>query len=102
MPGQIQQTRAIKATKLAKQKGALEVSVNWVPGHMDVKGNMEADKLTRQGAQDDPDNFLSSLASVKKKIKEIALYKWCQCHQNYCSKIPQTNSTTYSKLSQKN
>jgi hypothetical protein len=46
-PGQSQQIRAILATKSLLAKGA-SLDLVWVPGHTDIAGNEEADRLVKK------------------------------------------------------
>jgi len=46
-PGQLQQIRAVNATKAILAKGAT-VELVWVPGHKNILGNKVADKLTKE------------------------------------------------------
>jgi ribonuclease HI len=46
-PGQSQQIRAIKATNRLNSKGA-SLDIIWVPGHIEITGNEEADKLAKK------------------------------------------------------
>lgn len=67
-PGQSWQIRLIEAGQQLVNKGST-LSIQWVPGHEDVIGNEEADKLAKQAAKFTPDTYSTSLAMVRTKIK---------------------------------
>ena len=50
-PGQLQQIRAINATKAIIAKGAT-VELVWVPGHKNILGNEVADKLAKEATSE--------------------------------------------------
>ena len=53
----------------------IQLHLNWVPGHMNIKGNKLADKAAKKGTELQ-NTFLESYISlvfIKRKIKESAL-----------------------------
>ena len=75
-PGQSWQIRLIKAGKILQAKQS-SLSIQWVPGHEDILGNEEADKLAKQAAKFSPDSYITSLAMVRSKIKSLVKKEWC-------------------------
>ena len=57
---------------------AIQLQLEWVPGHMNIKGNELADKAVKRGTELQhvtPESYIS-LAFVKRKIREIGLANW--------------------------
>ena len=57
---------------------AIQLQLEWVPGHMNIKGNELADKAAKKGTELQhvtPESYIS-LAFVKRKIGETGLANW--------------------------
>ena len=57
------------------QDKAIQLQLEWVPGHMNIKGNELADKAAKKGTELQyvtPESYIS-LTFIKRKIKEIDL-----------------------------
>ena len=67
-PRQACQIRAINASNIAKEKGAL-ITLNWVPGHLDILGNEEADKLAKLATKIAPSLKQTSYAVLGQRAK---------------------------------
>ncbi len=74
-PGQACQIRAIKAAQIVKEKGA-NIALEWVPGHEDVPGNEEADRLAKLASKDIANSTETSWAILGLKIKQLAKAEW--------------------------
>ena len=64
-------------TKWAKKfrDRAIQLQLEWVPGHMNIKGNELADKAAKKGTELQhvtPESYIS-LAFIKRKIRETGL-----------------------------
>ena len=60
------------------------MQLEWVPGHMNIKGNELADKAAKKGIKLKriaAESYIS-LAFIKKKVKESALIEWNQIWQD--------------------
>ena len=67
---------AIKSwAKKIKTKHQINIHLNWVPGHMNIKGNELADQATKKRTelQKISTEKYISLSFIKRKIKELAL-----------------------------
>jgi hypothetical protein len=62
----------------------IQLQLEWVPGHMNIKGNELADKAAKKGTrlQKTTAESYISLAFIKRKIKESALENWNTLWQN--------------------
>lgn len=49
MPGQSYYLRAIEAVKIIVEK-ASKVSINWIPGHINILGNDHTDEQAKQAS----------------------------------------------------
>ena len=56
----------------------INIHVHWVPGHMNIYGNDQADKAAKRGTkiQSSSSEAVTSLSYLKKKIKKESLVKW--------------------------
>ncbi len=57
---------------------AIQLHLEWVPGHMNIRGNDLADKAAKKGTELQyitPESYIS-LAFIKRKIREKGLIKW--------------------------
>jgi len=61
-----------------KAKHQINIHLNWVPGHMNIKGNELADQAAKKGTelQKISTEKYISLSFIKRKIKESALLEW--------------------------
>src|SRR5438552_806337 len=66
------------------QKNYIQIQLEWVPGHMNIKGNELADKAAKKGTklQRIAAESYISLAFIKKKVKESALTEWHKTWQD--------------------
>lgn len=92
--GQQWQLRAIRASQRARNKGN-KVSINWVPGHMDVLGNEEADSLAKQAAESAPQENQTSLAMVRVKARSILKEEWLERLASYAEEARSRNPQSY-------
>jgi hypothetical protein len=67
-----------KMTAKIKVKYQVNIHLNWVPGHMNIKGNELADQAAKKGTelQKASTEKYVSLSFIKRKIKESALIEW--------------------------
>lgn len=70
-PGQECQIRAITAATTIINKKA-KVTLNWVPGHTDIKGNERADLLAKKATTIHPTQHQISFAMIGVKIRQRA------------------------------
>src|SRR5207247_5859125 len=61
-----------------KAKHQINIHLNWVPDHMNIKGNELADQAAKKGTelQKISTEKYISLSFIKRKIKESALLEW--------------------------
>lgn len=82
------ETDVVKSNVVKECKGSVmeltknnSVRVCWVPGHEEYKGNEEADKLAKEGAEKTSVEATQSvkppLSSFKKKMKDTLMKEWC-------------------------
>jgi hypothetical protein len=60
------------------QEIAIQLHLEWVPGHMNIRGNELADKAAKKGTKLQyitPESYIS-LAFIKRKIRETGLTNW--------------------------
>ena len=67
-----------KLTAKIKVKYQVNIHLNWVPGHMNIKGNELADQAAKKRTelQKTSTEKYVSFSFIKKKIKESALIEW--------------------------
>ena len=63
-----------------KTKQQVNIHLSWVPGHMNIIGNEEADQAAKRGTelQKKSAEKYVSFSFIKRKIKESALLEWQQ------------------------
>ena len=67
--------QSIKKWAKKFQDRAIQLQLEWVPGHMNIKGNELADKAAKKGTELQhvtPESYMS-LAFIKRKIREMGL-----------------------------
>ena len=53
------------------------MTLEWVPGYHNIRGNKHADRLARAGLQRQlVEEMLASLSYVKRKLQEEVLEQW--------------------------
>jgi len=58
-------------------KQNVNLHIEWVPGHCEVKGNEIADELAKEGASKaNKSSPYTSIAFLKRRIKELSLKEW--------------------------
>ena len=70
--------QSIKKWAKKFQDRAIQLQLEWVSGHMNIKGNELADKAAKKGTELQhvtPESYIS-LAFVKRKIRETGLANW--------------------------
>ena len=70
------------------QDKAIQLQLEWVPGHMNIRGNELADKAAKKGTELQyvtPESYIS-MAFIKRKIKETGLIDWNEIWLNSKSK----------------
>lgn len=96
-PGQSWVARSIAAAKILNERG-IKVTLEWVPGHCDIPGNIEADRLAKIAAAEPPDdNFPTSLAYITQLTMEMKNEEWTRKLAEFKQKHAGT-STSYSNL----
>ena len=67
----------LKYAKLLKNKD-IQLHISWVPGHSDVEGNEQADKLAKEGTtlQDNTREAYISLAYLGRMVKNQRFQEW--------------------------
>ena len=95
-PGQSQQIRAILATKALKAKGA-NIELIWVPGHTDIVGNKEADKLAKTATTiSNPESVKTSFAFLGVQINKVKKQEYRVLLESYTK--PKTQLESYSNI----
>lgn len=91
-PGQACQLRCIIASTKIREKGS-SISLHWVPGHSEIKGNMMADKTAKEASKSLPQRNLTSFAKIKQNIAETKISEWLTnlCQDLQPSKEPKTS-----------
>jgi len=58
----------------------VNLHIEWVPGHCEVKGNEIADELAKEGAKEgsiaNKSSPYTSIAFLKRRVKELCLIEW--------------------------
>ena len=70
------------------QDKTIQLHLEWVPGHMNIRGNELADKAAKKGTELQyvtPESYIS-LTFIKRKIKETGLTDWNEIWSNSRSK----------------
>jgi len=70
--------QAIRKWAKKFQDIAVQLQLEWVPGHMNIRGNELADKAAKKGTElqhTTPESYIS-LAFIKRKIRETGLTNW--------------------------
>ena len=91
--GQVHQIRTSLATVVIVSKGG-SISLNWVPGHVDIQGNELADKLAKEATRLEPSTNETSFGVLSQKAKEVSTKEWLDILDQY-RKLPSTNPTSY-------
>ena len=77
--------RTIHDIKLDIKKmrdAGIEVDISWTPGHADIKGNEQADKMAKEVAEEAKEKSESelppstTLSDIKTAAKESSMKKW--------------------------
>jgi ribonuclease HI len=70
--------QAIRKWAKKFQDIAVQLQLEWVPGHMNIRGNELADKAAKKGTelQHTTSESYISLAFIKRKIRETGLTNW--------------------------
>src|SRR5438034_3732965 len=65
------------------QNNNIQMQLEWVPGHINIKGNELADKAAKKGTKLQRTAIESyiSIAYIRRKIKESALFDWINIWQ---------------------
>ena len=64
------------------REAGIEVDISWTPGHADIKGNEQADKMAKEAAEEAKEKSESelppatTLSDVKTAAKESSMKKW--------------------------
>lgn len=73
----------------------INLFIEWVPGHSDVKGNERADFLAKEAAKQKQKSPYKSFAFLKRKTKEKDLIEW---EEKYKKNIKRANYNNWPKL----
>ena len=77
----IQSNQTKKDIEKLRESG-MDVEISWTPGHADIKGNDQADKMAKEAAEEAKEKSESelpaavTLCDVKAAAKESGLKKW--------------------------
>ncbi|CAJ2645490.1 unnamed protein product [Trifolium pratense] len=83
LPRQGCQIRAIAAAKKIKEKDA-KISISWIPGHSQIRGNVKAEILAKKASKLEPLNNETSFAFIKFQIAKMRKEKWIKyLRKNY-------------------
>lgn len=93
--GQSHHLRIMKSSKHVLSKGIVEISLSWVPGHSNIKGNIEADTLAKMGTEDPPNEVPTSQAFIRAKSRQITSDNWFEDFSKYKEKAQRKNPSTY-------
>ena len=97
-PGQSHQIRAIIATKATIAKGA-KIVLNWVPGHTDIIGNEEADKLAKAATLIEPNHdHVTSFAYYGYEVNMLKKHSLSNCIESYYERNQNSHNNSYSKI----
>lgn len=88
-PGQQWQKRAIRAATTLRDRGNT-VSLEWVPGHVNVRGNERADKLAKQATDLPPEGNGISYGYFCMQAKAVIYTDWEK-------RLKSTPSSTFSR-----
>ena len=69
--GQVHQIRTSLATEVIVSKGG-SISLNWVPGHVEVYRNELVDKLAKEATKLEPNTNETSFGVLSQKAKEAS------------------------------
>ena len=61
------------------KESELKISLHWIPGHRDIDGNEEADKIAKQASKAESENMIDTMKSmniVKAEIYEECWKRW--------------------------
>jgi ribonuclease HI len=59
-----------------------KIYVSWVPGHREIQGNEDADRLAKADLKRKARNPVTSLSYLKREAKEEILARWKQKWKN--------------------
>ncbi len=76
--------KRVSKTIFELKQSRIEVHVMWVPAHVGIKGNEEADKIVKQAVDDEivEIELPHSIREIKSVIKEKVIKKWQQYWDN--------------------
>ncbi|KAI0993691.1 hypothetical protein K3495_g14493 [Podosphaera aphanis] len=92
-PGQMWLSRSLKAARELQEQG-VTITLEWVPGHSDILGNIEVDKMAKEAAQELPDqSYPMSLAYLSKLIRDEKNEEWNDILSKFKSNHPGGSSS---------
>ena len=68
-----------------KSTHLVELTLQWIPGHIGIHGNERADRLAKLGSQQPQPDIPASIQSAKQKIKQTYKKKWMNNWSNGCT-----------------
>ena len=80
--------KEVKSEKERLEKSGVSVELSWTPGHADIKGNEQADRLAKEAAKEakEKEKFpvpsVISLGDVKEAAKKSGFVKWQEMWDN--------------------